>query len=70
MVTTGNLRRENTQAYLIPLLAEAGFNVVAGQRHGRRASSSRRLPKLDYDLTMFINTVAAGPAVPDPALHL
>ena len=29
MINTGNLRRENTQAYLIPLLREAGFNVVA-----------------------------------------
>ena len=27
MVNTGNTRRESTQAYLIPLLAEAGFNV-------------------------------------------
>ena len=29
MVNTGNTRRESTQAYLIPLLAEAGFDVVA-----------------------------------------
>jgi len=29
MINTGNTRRENTQAYLIPLMQAAGFNVVA-----------------------------------------
>ncbi len=40
MVNAGNTRRENTQAYLIPLLAQAGFNVVADNCDGRVACSS------------------------------
>ena len=35
MINTGNLRRENTQAYLIPLLQQAGFNVVPDNGYGR-----------------------------------
>ena len=60
MINTGNLRRENTQAYLIPLLAR-------GRLQRRRANGTaeevfqQRLPGLDYDLAMYIST-----APPDP----
>ncbi len=36
MINTGNLRRENTQAFLIPLLAGGWLQRRAGQRHGGR----------------------------------
>ena len=60
IVNTGNTRRENTQAYLIPLLAEAGFNVVADNCDAA-CYFQQRLPALDYDLAMYIST-----APPDP----
>jgi peptide/nickel transport system substrate-binding protein len=60
MINTGNLRRENTQDYLIPLLAEAGFNVVADNCEAD-CVFQQRLPALDYDLAMYIST-----APPDP----
>jgi len=62
MVNTGNVRRESTQAYLIPLLAEAGFNVVADNCEALPCVFETRLPSLDYDLAMYIST-----APPDPA---
>src|SRR5690606_10516486 len=61
IVNTGNTRRENTQAYLIPLLAEAGFNVVADNCDAA-CFFQQRLPALDYDLAMYIST-----APPDPS---
>jgi peptide/nickel transport system substrate-binding protein len=60
MVNAGNSRRENTQAYLIPLLRTAGFNVVADNCDAD-CVFQQRLPALDYDLAMYINT-----APPDP----
>ena len=60
MINTGNTRRENTQAYLIPLLREAGFNVVASNGTAEEVFQ-QRLPGLDYDLAMYIST-----APPDP----
>jgi len=60
MVNAGNTRRENTQAYLIPLLKTAGFNVVADNCDSD-CVFQQRLPSLDYDLAMYINT-----APPDP----
>jgi peptide/nickel transport system substrate-binding protein len=60
MVNAGNSRRENTQAYLIPLLRTAGFNVVANNCESD-CVFQQRLPALDYDLAMYINT-----APPDP----
>jgi peptide/nickel transport system substrate-binding protein len=60
MVNTGNSRRENAQAYLIPLLKTAGFNVVADNCESD-CVFQQRLPALDYDLGMYINT-----APPDP----
>jgi peptide/nickel transport system substrate-binding protein len=60
MVNAGNSRRENAQAYLIPLLQEAGFNVVADNCEAE-CVFQQRLPSLDYDLGMYIST-----APPDP----
>jgi peptide/nickel transport system substrate-binding protein len=60
MINTGNLRRENTQAYLIPLLQQAGFNVVADNGSAEEVFQ-QRLPGLDYDLAMYISTVAPDP---------
>ena len=61
MVNAGNTRRENTQAYLIPLLAEAGFNVIADNCDAA-CVFQQRLPAGDYDLAMYIST-----APPDPS---
>ena len=61
IINTGNTRRESTQAYLIPLLAEAGFNVVADNCDAA-CYFQQRLPALDYDMAMYIST-----APPDPA---
>ncbi len=60
MINAGNSRRENTQAYLIPLLQAAGFNVVADNCEAD-CVFQKRLPALDYDLGMYIST-----APPDP----
>lgn len=60
MVNAGNSRRENAQAYLIPLLQEAGFNVVPDNCEAE-CVFQQRLPSLDYDLAMYIST-----APPDP----
>jgi len=61
VINTGNTRRESTQAYLIPLLQAAGFNVKADNCDAA-CYFQKRLPALDYDLAMFIST-----APPDPA---
>ena len=62
MVNTGNTRRESTQAFLIPLLAEAGFNVIADNCEALPCVFQQRLPALDYDMAMYIST-----APPDPS---
>ena len=64
MVNTGNTRRESAQAYLIPLLAEAGFNVVADNCEALPCVFETRLPGLDYDLAMYISTVSPDPHIP------
>ncbi len=61
VINTGNVRRESTQAYLIPLLKKAGFNVVA-YNCDAECYFQKRLPGMDYDLAMYIST-----APPDPA---
>ena len=48
MINTGNTRRENTQAYLIPLMQAAGFNVVADNCEAE-CVFQQRLPAMDYD---------------------
>jgi len=62
MVNTGNTRRESTQEYLIPLLAAAGFNVVADNCEATPCVFQTRLPALKYDMGMYISTVAPDPA--------
>jgi peptide/nickel transport system substrate-binding protein len=61
MINAGNTRRENTQAYLIPLLQAAGWNVIADNCDAA-CVFQQRLPGFDYDLAMYIST-----APPDPA---
>ena len=63
MVNTPNPRREDTQALLIPELQAAGFNVVPDNCDAA-CVFQQRLPALDYDLAMYINT-----AQPDPDGH-
>jgi peptide/nickel transport system substrate-binding protein len=60
MINSGNKRRESTQDFLIPLLAKAGFQVVADNCEAD-CVFQQRLPALDYDLAMYIST-----APPDP----
>jgi ABC-type transport system substrate-binding protein len=60
MINAGNSRRENTQDYLIPLLAQAGFNVVADNCEAE-CVFQQRLPTGDWDMAMYIST-----APPDP----
>lgn len=62
MVNTGNTRRESTQEYLIPKLAEAGFKAHADNCEALPCVFETRLPSLDYDMGMYINTVAPDPA--------
>lgn len=61
VINSGNTRRESTQAYLIPLLQAAGFNVKADNCDAS-CYFQKRVPALDYDLAMYI---ASAP--PDPA---
>ena len=67
MVTTGNTRRESTQEFLIPKLAEAGFKVHADNCEALPCVFETRLPSLDYDMAMYISTVAPDPAYLTPA---
>ncbi len=60
MINTGNTRRENTQAYLIPLLQQAGFNVVADNCDAACVFQQRQ-PTLDYDMAMYIQTPPPDP---------
>ena len=66
MINTGNLRRENTQAFLIPLMQEAGFNVVTDNGTAEEVFQ-QKLPTLDYDMAMYINTVAPDPQYLTPS---
>lgn len=61
MVNTGNTRRESTQAYLIPLLQEAGFNVVADNCEALPCVFQTRLPGLDWDMAQYIDVVTPDP---------
>ena len=68
MVNTGNTRRESSQAYLIPLLAEAGFNVIADNCEALPCVFQQRLPALDYDMGQYISTAPPDPAYLIPIL--
>jgi len=61
MVNTGNTRRESTQAYLIPLLKEQGFNVVADNCEAVPCVFQTRLPGLDWDMAQYIDVVSPDP---------
>jgi peptide/nickel transport system substrate-binding protein len=61
MINAGNSRRESTQAYLIPLLKAAGFNVTADNCDAACVFQQRQ-PSGDYDMAMYIST-----APPDPS---
>ncbi len=65
VVNAGNARRESTQAYLIPLLQQAGFNVVADNCDAD-CVFQQRLPTLDYDMGMFIQTPSPDPTFLTP----
>jgi peptide/nickel transport system substrate-binding protein len=60
MINAGNLRRENAQDYLIPLLAQAGFNVVADNGTADEVFQ-QRLPGMDFDMAMYIQTPKPDP---------
>jgi len=60
IINTGNTRRESTQAFLIPLLQQQGFNVIADNCDAA-CYFQQRLPALDYDLAMYITTVTGDP---------
>ncbi len=62
MVNTGNTRRESTQAFLIPKLAELGFNVIADNCEATPCVFQTRLPAQAFDFAMYINTVAPDPS--------
>lgn len=62
IINTGNIRRENTQALMIPVLQGLGFNVVADNTDADTYFQIR-LPSLDYDLAMYISTASPDPTV-------
>lgn len=62
MINTGNTRRESTQEFLIPKLAELGFNVMADNCEALPCVFETRLPALKFDMAMYISTVAPDPA--------
>ena len=62
MVNTGNKRREDTQALMIPDFAAKGFKVVADNSDADTVFQ-KRLPALDYDLAMYISTASPDPTV-------
>jgi peptide/nickel transport system substrate-binding protein len=66
IINTGNVRRENTQAFLIPLLQAAGFNVVPDNCDAA-CYFQQRLPALDYDMAMYISTAPPEPGYLTPA---
>ena len=65
-VNAGNSRRESTQAYLIPLLATAGFKVTAGNADAA-TYFQKDLPSGNYDLAMYISTAPPDPAYLTPS---
>ena len=62
MVNAGNKRREDTQALMIPEFKKAGFNVVPDNCDAA-CVFQKRLPALDYDLGMYIQTASPDPTV-------
>jgi ABC-type transport system substrate-binding protein len=66
IINTGNTRRENTQAFLIPLLNAAGFKVRADNCDAA-CYFQQRLPALDYDMAMYISTAPPDPSYLTPS---
>jgi peptide/nickel transport system substrate-binding protein len=62
MINSGNKRREDTQALMIPEFKKAGFNVVPDNADAATVFQ-KRLPALDYDLAMYISTAQPDPTV-------
>ena len=62
VINSGNTRRESTQALLIPELQAAGFNVIADNCDAA-CFFQQRLPALEYDMAMYINTASPDPTV-------
>lgn len=62
MINAGNKRREDTQALMIPEFQKAGFKVRADNADAATVFQ-KRLPALDYDLAMYINTAQPDPTV-------
>ena len=62
MADAGNKRREDAQALMIPLFKAAGFNVVADNCDAA-CVFQKRLPALDYDLGMFLQSASPDPTV-------
>ena len=65
VVNDDSARRQAAQTYLIPLLAEAGFHVVA-DNCDFRCVFLQRLPTLDYDLAMYLSNARADPGYLTP----
>ena len=65
MVNAGDARRERAQDHLIPLLTEAGFDVVADNCDAV-CVFQQRLPSLDYDLAMYLAPSRSDPAYLTP----
>ncbi len=62
VINSGNTRRESTQALLIPEMQKAGFNIIADNCDAA-CYFQQRLPALEYDLAMYINTASPDPTV-------
>jgi peptide/nickel transport system substrate-binding protein len=62
IINSGNTRRESTQALMIPELQAAGFNVIADNCDAA-CYFQQRLPALEYDMAMYINTASPDPTV-------
>jgi peptide/nickel transport system substrate-binding protein len=61
-LTNGNTRRSDMQDFLIPKLKTAGFNVVKDNCDSA-CVFQKRIPALDYEITMYISQVTPDPSV-------
>jgi peptide/nickel transport system substrate-binding protein len=62
IINSGNTRRESTQALMIPELQAAGFDVIPDNCDAA-CYFQQRLPALQYDMAMYINTSSPDPTV-------
>ena len=61
-VNTGNTRRENTQALVIPDMKEKGFELVPDNTDAA-TYFQQKLPTLDTQLAMYINVTQPDPTI-------